>query len=148
MPVALPGYPDLTYYPRVHLLPDGTVFFASPINGQSMRWNPHTLSFTAVGAGPGNEYDGIASTSVLLPLLAEEGYRPRVLVCGRSQPLRIDLGAGAPAWQPAGSRTLLVGGAPPVRTHCNAVLLPSAACATRPTTRAAPCSTSRSTART
>lgn len=125
VPAAVPGYPDLTYYPRAHLLPDGQVFFASPINGQSMKWNPATLAFSAVGAGPGNDYDGIAVTSVLLPLIPEEGYRARVLVSGRAQPRRIDLGAATPAWAPAGARTLLVGGVPPAREHGNAVLLPT-----------------------
>lgn len=125
VPAPAPGYPAITFYPRVHLLPDGSVFFASPINGQSMKWNPATLAFAAVGAGPGNDYDGIGGSSVLLPLLAEDGYRARVLVCGRSQPKRIDLGAAAPVWQNAGSRTLLSSGAPPVRTHNNTVILPT-----------------------
>jgi len=125
VPAAIGGYLDLTYYPRVHLLPDGKVFFASPINGQAMKWNPNTMAFTALGAGPGNDYDGIAVTSVLLPLLPEESFQARVLMCGRPQPKRIDLGAPAPAWQDTGARTLLVGGAPPVRQHNNAVILPT-----------------------
>ncbi|HVG09514.1 MAG TPA: galactose oxidase-like domain-containing protein [Thermoanaerobaculia bacterium] len=125
LPAAAAGYPDLTYYPRLHLLPDGKVFFSSPINGQSMKWNPNTLAFAPVGAGPGNDYDGIGVTSVLLPLLHEEGFRPRVLMCGRPLARRIDLGDPAPAWQTAGSRTLLVSGTPPERQHNNAVLLPT-----------------------
>src|SRR5262249_38821210 len=84
VPAPLPGYGDLTYYPRGHLLPNGRVFFSSPINGQSLTWDPTTHAWTPVGAGPGDEYDGIATNSVLLPLLHEEDYRARVLVCGRS----------------------------------------------------------------
>jgi hypothetical protein len=119
------GYPDLTYYPRVHLLPDGSLFFASPLYGQSVKWNPSTLGFAVVGAGPGNDYDGIGSTSVLLPLLPEDAYRVRVLMAGNVQPKRIDLSATSPAWQPAGTRTLLTAGAPPVRVHNNGVILPT-----------------------
>jgi hypothetical protein len=125
LPPRLAGYPDLTFYPRAHLLPDGTLFFSSPINGQSLKLNPISMAWVPVSAGPGNDYDGIGTNSVLLPLLSEDTYRTRVLVCGRQEAKRIDLNATHPTWEPTQGRTLLVGGAPPVRTHANSVLLPT-----------------------
>jgi hypothetical protein len=125
VPAPMAGYGDLTYYPRAHLIKDGRLFFSSPINGQSFKWNTTTHLWTPVCAGPGNDYDGIGTNSVLLPLLPEESYRTRALVCGRSVAKRIDLDDLFPQWQPTLPRTLLANGTPPVRTHCNSVLLPT-----------------------
>ena len=125
LPPTMSGYGDLTYYPRVHVLKNGTLFFSSPINGQSLTWNPATLAWSPVCAGPGNNYDGIGANSVLLPLLSEDGYRTRILVCGQPEAQRIDLDGPSPSWQPTLTRTLLAGGVPPARIHSNAVILPT-----------------------
>ncbi|MQB02063.1 MAG: DUF1929 domain-containing protein, partial [Actinobacteria bacterium] len=45
-------------------------------------------------------------SSVLLPLLPEEGYRARVLVVGRTQPYWINLGDERPRWAPTAPRDL------------------------------------------
>ncbi len=116
---------EMTFYPRCHVIKDGTLFFASPIAGQSRKWNEASGAWTIVAAGPTAVYDGIAVTSVLLPLLPEFGFRTRVLMCGHVTAAFIDLDDAPPAWQPTGARTLLVNGTPPARVHCNAVLLPT-----------------------
>jgi hypothetical protein len=124
---------DCSLYPRAHLLPDGRVFFSSPLHdgaptGTCYAWRPHPDAWAPICPGPGTAYDGIDATAVLLPLVHEEGYRPRVLLAGSSAPLHIDLGSGSPSWQPTGPRTLIDPGPPPTsptRHNVNAVLLPT-----------------------
>lgn len=116
---------EVTYYPRLHVLPNGNVFSASPIgpNRRTMWLKPTSGEWFDLAPGPSDGfYDGIASTSVLLPLLPEDNYRPRVLICGGSQPLMIDLSNPAPAWTPTPPRTIP---GTPKRRHLNAVLLPT-----------------------
>jgi hypothetical protein len=126
-PSPMGGYPDLTYYPRAHLLKNGKLFFSSSINGQSMTLDTTFHVWIPVCAGPAEvDYsNGINTNSVLLPLLHEAGYSQSVLLCGREQARRINLDTGSPSWQPTLPRTLLVNGVPPVRNHCNSVLLPT-----------------------
>jgi hypothetical protein len=116
---------EMTFYPRCYVVKDGTLFFASPIAGQSRKWNETSAAWTVVAPGPPVEYAGFDTSSVLLPLLPEFNFRTRVLMCGRQVPVYIDLDDVPPSWKQAGTRTLLFNGAPPVRTHCNAVLLPT-----------------------
>jgi hypothetical protein len=118
-------------YPRMHLLPNGRVFFVSLGDGRSWTWDPSAspaTAWTQLSTGPGPEYASYDSTSVLLPLLPAQNYRPRVLVMNKPQAKLIDLGAAAPAWQPTAARTLLDSntGQPPVRYHATSVLLPDA----------------------
>lgn len=129
-----PSTVDSPLYPRAHVLPDGEVFFVTPLGGpsggpadRSWRWNPSTKAWTSLGSGPGPEYGAFDTTSVLLPLLPAEGHRARVLVMNRPDPKIIDLGAAAAAWQLTAPRTLRdpVAG-PPVRYHATSVLLPDA----------------------
>jgi hypothetical protein len=112
-------------YPRIHLLRDGSVFFATPINGESIRWNSVTGAWSPVCPGPGEGYDNYHWSSVMLPLLPEFGHRTRVLIAGAPTARFIDLDDAAPQWQPTGPRTLLVNGAPPRRFHINLTLLPT-----------------------
>lgn len=116
---------EIAFYPRCYVIKDGTLFFATPIAGQSVKWNEASAAWTPVAPGPGAEYEGIDTTSVLLPLLPEFGFRTRVLMCGRPTPKFIDLDDATPAWQATGPRTLSFNGAPPVRMHGNSVLLPT-----------------------
>ncbi|MDQ5821217.1 MAG: galactose oxidase early set domain-containing protein [Actinomycetota bacterium] len=112
------GDPDVRFlfFTRTFQLPDGRLFFATPMpvqwasntsNAADPTDGPHFSSFydasngTYVGtpiAEPAG-YDGWSFPCVLLPLLPGEDYRPRVLHCGLAQAMRIDLGAAAPAWQ-------------------------------------------------
>ena len=126
-PSTLVGYDDLTYYPRCHLLKNGRVFFSSSINGQSMTWDTTSHAWAVVCAGvPDGAYsNSIAANSVLLPLLHEDGFRQRVLVCGQQTARRIDLeGPRRPGRRLRRAR-LRSGVAIPARTHCNSVLLPT-----------------------
>jgi hypothetical protein len=148
----LPAVQDKTtpgpYYPRVHVLPDGRLFFATPLRlladgppsmHESRVWNPATKQWKSVGSGPGDdEYISGGETSVLLPLLPENDYRPRVLLCNGAVPKIIDLGSkpalpkskvGSPlasgpiGWEPTAPRELE---GRPTRRFATAVLLPDA----------------------
>jgi hypothetical protein len=111
----------MDYYPRVHVLPDGTLFFATPVAGRARRLRVSPYSWIDVAPPPSDPiYGGLGASAVLLPLLPETGYRPRVLYAGGGQPIVIDLGAAAPSWQPTSARALA---GSPQRTHSNAVLL-------------------------
>jgi hypothetical protein len=122
---------DYPQYPRLHLLPDGNLFCATPLEGptggpgwRSWTWNPATKAWTASANGPGGGFIGFDTSAVLLPLTHASGHRPRVLYVNRDVPQWIDLGAPTPAWQPTSPRALSdpVTG-PPIRYHATAVLL-------------------------
>jgi hypothetical protein len=108
-------------YPRMHLLPNGRVLCVTPMSGQCRTWNPASLGWGDIAFGPGPEYVGYNTTSVLLPLLPADGYRARVLVAGAAQPRVLDLGNPGAGWQPTHHRPLP---GSPVRNHACAVLLP------------------------
>lgn len=119
-------------YPRLHLLPNGEVFCATPMGRRVERWSPTGRFWTRVAEAPGAGYGGgIEWSSVLLPLKPPD-YRARVLLVGKSTARLLDLGERGAAtgidWQNAGKRNLpaVAGrhGANPVRQHCVAVLLP------------------------
>jgi len=108
-------------YPRMHLLPNGKVFYSG--SGSTSRlFDPvaHTWSTVAnTVLGATRNY----GTSVLLPLTPENNYRPRVMIMGGGNPATpttetIDLGAPSPAWQ---SGPNMSGG----RIEMDAVILPS-----------------------
>jgi Domain of unknown function (DUF1929) len=115
---------ELSKYPRLHVLPDGRVFSATPTKGAgNRRLNPMTAGWADVSPRPSDAiYRSFRCTSVLLPLLPSRNHRPRVLLTGGPQPLVIDLGAPAPKWMPTTPRTLA---GSPRRVHVNAVLLPT-----------------------
>jgi hypothetical protein len=107
----------LPLYPRLHLLPDGTVFYAGSYNTHYTF--PFSLGAfpTAVldletrewtGYGLPNEQEREEGASVLLPLRPGDDYRPRVLLAGGGTPTGdeavadaelIDLGAPTPRWR-------------------------------------------------
>jgi hypothetical protein len=115
------------FYPRQHLLPDGTVVDAGPEN-ETRRFDPAAVSTsdpawshlaTTSYAGWTREY----GTTVLLPLTPENGWNPEVMTIAgdthapTATTERIDLGVPGPDW---------VDSAPlaHARTQLNAVLLP------------------------
>lgn len=115
---------EVANYPRMHVLPEGRVFSATPAKGGgNRRLNASTAGWADVCAPPSDGfYRGSRFTSVLLPLLPSRRHRPRVLSIGGSQPLVLDLGAASATWVPTAPRTLA---GSPRRIHVNAVILPT-----------------------
>ena len=114
------------YYPRFHLLPDGNLFFVSPLNGACRIWNPFTGTTvgSTIGAPGGGTYDSSWNfPSTLLPLLPEDGYRARVMICGQTNARRIDLSQPAPAWVDTAARSGAAAGRE--RQFACSVLLPT-----------------------
>ena len=124
-------------YPRLHALPDGRVFCSTPLGTvpQSQFIDAFTNARTTAGSPPpeainvGQFYSQDGS-SVLLPLIPEEEYRPRVLLCGGTQPVVMDLSAATHQWTPTAPRHLVevpgrYGSPNPLRYHVNAILLPT-----------------------
>ena len=120
---------DFSYrnYPRGHVMPDGRIFFASPLSGLGTGfYTPEDGSFDGVGNLPAAKRDeGITEhffNSVLLPLLPERNYEAHVLAVGwTGDAVRIKPADGS--WQSAGQRDWQ-GTAPARRNSCS-VLLPT-----------------------
>ena len=89
-------------YPRLHLLPNGNVFYSgSGPSTQMFNTSSHTWSGVA-GTNFGSSR--IYGSSVLLPLTPDNNYDPKVLILGGGSPATattetIDLGASNPKWQ-------------------------------------------------
>jgi len=89
-------------YPRLHLLPNGNVFYSGWTTSSAM-FNTSTLTwqqnlFTTV-----NSITRTYGTSVLLPLTPANNYRPVVMIMGGGNPSTattelIDLSVNSPAW--------------------------------------------------
>ncbi len=120
------GFPDL--YPRLFLLPNGRVFSASALAGYSrcVHFDASTGSAAETVVLPDSHYHGFSAPAVMLPLLPNDGYRPRVLVCGgvTAQYVNLEPAAGtSPSWRSAGIRQGSAAGR--IRRHACAVLLPT-----------------------
>jgi hypothetical protein len=82
------GERKMPLYPRMHLLPDGDIFYSGMFNTHfltpgrfpSARWSPKTEQWTEVG-GRHFKKDREEGISVLLPLHLPD-YKPRVLIAG------------------------------------------------------------------
>ena len=68
-------------YPRMHLLPDGTVFNSGPAI-QSNIFHPSTHTWSTNVATTNYSGTRTYGTSVLLPLSHSNGYKPRVIIMG------------------------------------------------------------------
>ena len=109
-------------YPRLHLLPNGNVFYAGSGRG-SRIFNTSTRTWSSVIATTNYGVNRNYGTSVLLPLMPGDDYRPRVMIFGGGNPGTetteiIDLSAATPAWQYGPSMSQQ-------RIELNATLLPS-----------------------
>src|SRR5438477_3548468 len=89
-------------YPRLHLLPNGKVFYSGATT-QSRTFDPSTKVWSNVAT---TNYSGTRTygTSVLLALTPTNNYDPRVFIMGGGSPSTqstevIDLGASTPAWK-------------------------------------------------
>lgn len=135
----------MVYYPRLHLLPGGSVFSSTSLQVGGTRMtrtiDPRTGSLRTV-AGPPYlrlttlippigfipDPQGVASmenvyarsnfTSVLLPL-RPPAYTARVLICGEKQPRIFDASRPELGWRPAGAQRSYA-----MRAYANTVLLP------------------------
>ncbi|HXJ06002.1 MAG TPA: fibronectin type III domain-containing protein [Candidatus Acidoferrum sp.] len=88
-------------YPRMHLLPNGKVFFSGSTT-QSWTFDPSNQSWAP---GPSTIYGNTRTygTSVLLPLMPAKGYAPKVMIMGGDSPSTsttelIDLSVSNPKW--------------------------------------------------
>jgi len=109
-------------YPRMHLLPNGTVLYSGSGTG-SRVFNPSTRTWSGVIAMTNYSGTRTYGTSVLLPLTPANGYTPRVMIFGGGNPATatteiIDMSAPTPRWQfgPPMSQA---------RIEMNATILPS-----------------------
>ena len=115
---------DPILYPRLHLLNNGSIFVSSRINGyaRNIQINPWNGGVQEVSLLPDVEYQDYGSPSVLLPLVPDDGYRPRVLLAGGRRSQVLDLGNPNAGWQvvPRNGAT-----ANQPRIHSCATLLPT-----------------------
>jgi hypothetical protein len=112
--------PDL--YPRLHLLPNGKVFY-SGAQTTSKLFDPATTTWNTNFAKTNYSGTRTYGTSVLLPLTPENNYDPQVIIMGGGNPSTatteiIDLGAATPAWQQGPDMSQ-------PRIEMNAVILPN-----------------------
>ena len=99
-PLSAPWTPPL--YPRMHLLPNGKVFYSGP-STTSQTYDPSTNTWSGTIAT--TNYGGIRTygSSVLFPLTPANGYKPKVIIFGGGNPATattevIDLSAASPKW--------------------------------------------------
>jgi len=109
-------------YPRMHLLPNGKVFYSGSGRG-SRLFDPATKTWSAVVATTNYGTTRSYGTSVLLPLMPANGYAPRVMIFGGGNPSTatteiIDPSAATPVWQYGPNMSQ-------PRIQMNATLLPS-----------------------
>src|SRR5579872_2788380 len=109
-------------YPRLHLLPNGKVFYSGS-GTSSALFDPiaHTWQTNVANTN----YAGVRTygTSVLLPLTPQNGYTPKVMIMGGGNPATntteiINLSAATPAWAYSTPMS-------EARIEMNAVLLPT-----------------------
>lgn len=112
--------PDL--YPRLHLLPNGKVFY-SGAQTASKLFDPATTTWITNFATTNYSGSRTYGTSVLLPLTPENNYDPKVIIMGGGNPSTssteiIDLATATPAWQYGPNMSQ-------PRIEMNAVILPN-----------------------
>ncbi len=89
-------------YPRMHLLPNGSVFYSGSGRG-SRIFNPSTGAWSSTIATTNYTGTRTYGTSVLLPLSPADGYRARVMIFGGGNPSTptteiIEPLAATPSW--------------------------------------------------
>ena len=109
-------------YPRLHVLPNGNVFYSGP-GYQSRYFFPVTHTWSGIIANTNYARKRTYGSSVLLPLSPTNNYKPVVMILGGNTPATsttelIDLSAATPVWQwgPSMSQP---------RIEMNAVILPN-----------------------
>lgn len=89
-------------YPRMHLLPNGMVFYSGATTGSHL-FDPSTQTWTLNIATTNFSGTRTYGTSVLMPLTPANGYKPRIIIMGGGNPATatteiIDLSASTPKW--------------------------------------------------
>jgi len=117
---AAPWTPPL--YPRMHVLPNGNVFYSGSTTGSSI-FNPATHTWTINVAFTNYSGTRTYGSSVLLPLTPANNYTPKVIILGGGSPSTstteiIDLSAATPRWVNGPSMSQ-------PRIEMNATILPS-----------------------
>ncbi len=89
-------------YPRMHLLPNGTVFYSGSTTSSSI-FDASTHTWTMNVAQTNYSNTRTYGTSVLLPLTPANGYKPMVMIMGGGNPATatteiIDLSMTSPQW--------------------------------------------------
>jgi hypothetical protein len=109
-------------YPRMHLLPNGKVFYSGSTTS-SRYFDPSTHTWSAVVATTNYSGTRTYGTSVLLPLSPANNYKPVVMIFGGGNPATnttelIDLSVATPQWKygPSMSQS---------RIEMNATILPN-----------------------
>jgi len=97
---AAPWTPPL--YPRMHVLPNGNVFYSGSTTGSSF-FNPATHTWTTNIAFTNYSGTRTYGSSVLFPLTPANNYTPKVIILGGGNPSTntteiIDLSAATPKW--------------------------------------------------
>jgi hypothetical protein len=110
------------FYPRMHVLPNGNVFYSGPTTVSNI-FSPTTSAWTTNVATTNFGGTRTYGSSVLLPLTPSNNYKPRVMIFGGGNPATatteiIDLSAATPTWTTGPSMS-----AP--RIEMNATLLPN-----------------------
>lgn len=136
-PIEPGGAVRYLFFARSFTLRDGTVFLATPmpVDFETAPSGDGTYFSTRFDVASG-EYEGPKITepgsgayhdwsrpAVMLPLLPGEDWRERVLFCGDTTAIKIDLGAANPQWQDTAARDPSVSGL--TRVYSNAALLPT-----------------------
>jgi len=130
------------YYPRCHLLPDGSLFFCAVKTENKRNESWHTLCLklleTAEGSSwiyqklcdfsPKTLYQKWYYASVLLPLVFGDAYEPRILICNDLEPRVIHPKTeegfeNSNNWEKTGNRSRKMERF--LRNHANATLLPT-----------------------
>ena len=117
---AAPWTPPL--YPRMHVLPNGNVFYSGSTTGSSL-FNPSTHTWTTNIAFTNYSGTRTYGSSVLLPLTPASNYTPKVIIMGGGSPSTstteiIDLSAATPKWVSGPNMSQ-------PRIEMNATILPS-----------------------
>src|SRR5260370_25641929 len=89
-------------YPRLHLLPNGTVFYSGSTTSSNI-FDPSTHTWTMNVAQTNYSGTRTYGTSVLLPLTPQNNYKPMVMIMGGGNPATattdaIDLSGTPPQW--------------------------------------------------
>ncbi len=109
-------------YPRMHLLPNGNVFYSGSTTSSAL-FNPATTTWTRNVATTNYSGTRTYGTSVLLPLTPANNYDPKIMIMGGNSPATntteiIDMGASSPEWVYGPNMS-------EARIEMNAVILPN-----------------------